>query len=253
MLATETDWPTGLFDDLDRTGPVPLYFQLATRMEAAIRDGSVPAGSRVENEVAFGLRLGLSRPTVRRAIQELVDKGLVVRRRGIGTQVVQGQFTRQVELTSLYEDLASAQLAPSTRVIALGTSGADETTATLLGLRPGDPVVHLRRLRLSEGEPIAVLENHLPAEIGDVSADELTERGLYQVLRARGVVIRVATQRIGARGATPDEAALLEIAPGAPVLTAHRVAFDASGRAIELGEHCYRSDRYSVETTLVAR
>lgn len=253
MLETETDWPAGLFDDVDRTGPVPLYFQLATRMEAAIRDGSVPAGSRVENEVAFGLRLGLSRPTVRRAIQELVDKGLVVRQRGVGTQVVQGRFTRQVELTSLYEDLASAQLAPSTRVISLGSIGADEAVATALGLQPGDAVIHLRRLRLSEGEPIAVLDNHLPPELGDVTAEELAERGLYQVLRARGVAIKVATQRIAARAATEDEAQLLEIAPGTPVLTAHRVAFDASGRAVELGQHSYRSDRYSVETTLVAR
>ena len=253
MLATETEWPVGLFDDLDRTGPVPMYFQIATRIESAIRSGAVPTGSRLENEVAIGQRIGLSRPTVRRAIQELVDKGLVVRRRGVGTQVVQGQFTRQVELTSLYEDLAGAQLAPSTRVLALETISADDDTATTLGIQPGSGVVHLRRLRLSDGAAIAVLENHLPAEFDDLTADELEQRGLYQALRARGVAIRVATQRIGAREATADEASLLEIAVGAPVLTAHRVAFDASGRAIELGQHAYRSDRYSVETTLVAR
>jgi len=253
MLAIESDWPVGLFDDLDRTGPVPMYFQIATRIEAAIRSGDVPTGSRLENEVAIGQRIGISRPTVRRAIQELVDKGLVVRRRGIGTQVVQGQFTRRVELTSLYEDLAGAHLAPSTRVLSLETVAADDETATTLRVPSGSEIVHLRRLRLSGGAAIAVLENHLPAEFSDLSADELEQRGLYQVLRARGVAIRVATQRIGAREATADEASLLGVEVGAPVLTARRVAFDASGRAIELGQHSYHSDRYSVETTLVAR
>lgn len=252
-MASETDWPPGLFDDLDRTGPVPLYFQLATRMEQAIRDGAVPPGARIENELAFGERLGISRPTVRRAIQELVDKGMLVRRRGVGTQVVQGQFTRPMELTSLYEDLAGAHLEPSTRVLSHELIEADDETAALLGIAAGSRVLHVRRLRLSGDVAVAVLENHLPPSLSDLSADELSERGLYQALRARGVVIRVATQRLGARAATVDEAALLAIEPGAPLLTAHRVAFDAAGQAVERGSHSYRADRHSFETTLVAR
>ena len=89
MADEETHWPDDLFADLDRSGPVPLYYQVSTRLEGAIHDGTIPAGARLENEIAIGQRLGLSRPTVRRAIQELVDKGLLVRRRGIGTQVGQ--------------------------------------------------------------------------------------------------------------------------------------------------------------------
>src|SRR6478752_10330349 len=111
-------WPDHLFEDLDRTGPMPLYYQVSSRLEAAIRSGEIPAGARLENEIAIGQRLGLSRPTIRRAIQELVDRGLLVRRRGVGTQVVQGQVTRQVELTSLYEDLTSAHHSPGTVVLA---------------------------------------------------------------------------------------------------------------------------------------
>lgn len=252
-MDTETPWPTGLFDDLDRTGPVPVYFQLASRMESAIRTGAVPTGARVENEVAFGERLGLSRPTVRRAIQDLVDKGLVVRRRGIGTQVVRGTFTRQMELTSLFEDLRSADLTPSTRLLRRETVRADDEISPLLGVAVGDEVLHVRRLRLSDGDPVAVLDNHLPVRFTDLTAEELTDRGLYESLRSRGVALKVATQRLGARAATDDEAELLGVDAGAPVLTAMRVAFDVSGRAIEVGHHCYRSDRYSFETTLVAR
>ena len=88
--------------ELDRSSPVPLYYQLAQAIEAAIRDGELTPGDRFENELALAKRLTLSRPTTRRAIQELVDKGLLVRKRGVGTQVVQNPVHRRVELTSLY-------------------------------------------------------------------------------------------------------------------------------------------------------
>ncbi len=129
MATDQPVWPDHLFADLDRTGPVPLYYQVSRRLEAAIRSGEVPPGVRLENEIAIGERLGLSRPTVRRAIQELVDKGLLVRRRGVGTQVVQGQVTRPVELTSLYEDLQSTHHQPATRVLALEVTAASDAIA----------------------------------------------------------------------------------------------------------------------------
>lgn len=253
MADQEAVWPDELFADLDRTGPVPLYFQVSSRLEQAIRSGRVPAGARLDNEISIGQRLGLSRPTVRRAIQELVDKGLLVRRRGIGTQVVQGQVTRQVELTSLYEDLQTAHLKPSTRVLAHEVRPADSNVADHLGVPEGSDVVYLRRQRSTEGVPVAVLENYLPSEFADITTEQFEERGLYQILRARGVGIRIAKQRIGARRAHGDEGELLDIDKTGPVLTMERVAFDSSGRAIEYGHHCYRPDMYSFETTLVAK
>lgn len=246
-------WLDGLLIGLDRTGPVPLYFQIATGMEAAIRTGAIPAGSRLENEISIGLRLGLSRPTVRRAIQELVDKGLVVRRRGIGTQVVQGTVTRPVELTSLYDDLTAASHAPTTHVLTSEVIPAREDVAEKLGVAVGSDVLYLRRQRGADGTPVAVLENYLPGDFLDITAEQLQERGLYQVLRARGVAIAIARQTIGARRAHADEAKLLGIADGGPVLTMTRVAFDTAGRAVEYGTHCYRPDRYSFETTLVQK
>jgi DNA-binding GntR family transcriptional regulator len=248
-----TYWPDELFADLDRTGPVPLYYQISRRLESAIQSGMIPAGGRLENEIAIVQRLGISRPTVRRAIQELVDKGLLVRRRGIGTQVVHGQVTRQVELTSLYEDLKNSHHDPSTRVIAHEIIHASDTVATSLGVTVGDDVVFLRRQRSTDGIPVAVLENYLPSELADITTEQLEQRGLYQILRARGITIRVAKQRIGARRAHGDESELLDIERGSPVLTMERVAYDSAGRAIEHGRHCYRPDMYSFETTLVAK
>jgi DNA-binding GntR family transcriptional regulator len=253
MASQETVWPDELFADLDRTGPVPLYYQVSSRLESAIRSGEIPAGARLENEIAIGVRLGLSRPTVRRAIQELVDKGLLVRRRGIGTQVVQGQVTRQVELTSLYEDLKRSHHEPGTDVLHREVIPATDAVAEHLGVAPGDPVLYLRRRRTTDGVPVAVLENYLPSDFDDITTEQLTDRGLYEILRARGVTIRIAKQTIGARRTHGDEHELLDIDRGGPVLTMERVAFDASGRAVEYGHHCYRPDMYNFETTLVAK
>jgi DNA-binding GntR family transcriptional regulator len=253
MAGEEIYWPDELFEDLDRTGPVPLYYQVFTRLEGAIRSGALPPGARLENEVAIVERLGLSRPTVRRAIQELVDRGLLVRRRGIGTQVVQGRVTRQVELTSLYEDLQNSHHEPGTDVLDLSTRVAPDAVAESFGIAPGSDLVHIRRLRRTDGVAVAVLENYLPLDFADLTAEQLEKRGLYQVIRARGIAIRIAQQKIGARRASNQEAELLGIDRGGPVLTMERVAFDGSGKVIEVGTHCYRPDMYSFETTLVAK
>lgn len=244
--------PSSLFADMERSGPAPLYHQVASRIEEAIVDGTIAPGARIDNEIALGERLGLSRPTVRRAIQELVDKGLVVRRRGIGTQVVQGSgVTRKVELTSLYEDLASSDRTPSTTLLVREVIRADAAVAERLSVAIGSPVLHLRRVRLAAGVPLAILENYLPEEFTDLSAEDLTSSGLYQLLRARGVNIRVAQQRIGARNATSDEVARLGLGRRGALLTMDRVAFDHSARAVEFGHHAYRPDLYSFEITLV--
>lgn len=245
--------PLNLFMDLERSGPIPLYFQVAQKIEAAIMDGELPAGSRLENEVALGDRLGLSRPTVRRAIQELVDKGLLVRRRGIGTQVVHGQVTRGVELTSLFEDLTRSGKKPSTKMLEVKEVKADNKMAEILAVAVGSPILYVKRLRLADNVPVSILENWLPADFVDLDHDAMIEHGLYQLLRSRGVNIRVAKQRIGARKSTTLESELLEIDKNSAVLTMDRTAYDNSGRAVEFGHHCYRPDLYSFEVTLVEK
>jgi DNA-binding GntR family transcriptional regulator len=238
--------------DIDRSSPTPLYFQLAKAIEDAISGGELPAGSRLENEILLAQRYGLSRPTVRRAVQELVDKGLLVRKRGVGTQIIQPHVRRSVELTSLYEDLARAGEAPTTTVLSLERVPAPADIAGELDISEGEEVVVLRRLRRSRGEPLALMTNYLPGRFHPTE-EELTGRGLYQYLRAQGVHLRVAHQRIGARLARAEESRLLEEPPRAALLTMERTAFDDQGAAVECGRHVYRASRYDFETTLVGR
>lgn len=243
---------TTLQIDLDRSSPVPLYFQVAQVFEKAIIDGVLKPGDRFENELALAERLNLSRPTTRRAIQELVDKGLLVRKRGVGTQVVQTAVHRPVELTSLFDDLARAGQDPTTRVLDYSVGPVAEVIAQQLNLSADADLVTIRRLRFSGGQPLAVMTNYLPIGLAP-AREELERSGLYQALRARGVHIRLARQRIGARSADREEARLLDEKPKAPLLVMERTAFDDSGRAVEYGNHAYRASRYFFDTTLVDR
>ena len=151
--------------ELDRSSPVPLYYQLAQAIEAAIRDGDLAPGDRFENELALAKRLTLSRPTTRRAIQELVDKGLLVRKRGVGTQVVQNPVHRRVELTSLFDDLAAPARSPPHNCSNYHIGPPDEEVARELNLKDDREVASIRRLRCANGEPLAVMTNYLPVEI----------------------------------------------------------------------------------------
>jgi DNA-binding GntR family transcriptional regulator len=239
--------------DLDRSSPVPLYFQVAEQISEAIRRGDLAPGSRLDNEILLADRLGLSRPTIRQAIQYLVDKGLLVRKRGVGTQVVHGQVKRSVELTSLYDDLRRAGQEPATRVLALVPVPADEEVGRVLGVTAGTEVLRLERLRFAAGEPLALLHNWLPLGLATLTPETLEERGLYELLRAAGVRMRVANQRIGARAASAAEARLLDERRGAPLLTMLRTTYDDQGRAVEHGSHVYRASHYSLEVTLIER
>jgi DNA-binding GntR family transcriptional regulator len=243
---------TPLSVELDRGSPVPLYFQLAQAIEAAILGGQLAPGDRFENELALAKRLNLSRPTTRRAIQELVDKGLLVRKRGVGTQVVQSPVHRPVELTSLFDDLARAGQSPSTKLLDYHVGVPTDEVARELNISDGSEVVTIRRLRSTNNEPLALMTNHLPSSIAP-DPDELESHGLYQSLRTRGVHIRLARQRIGAKAADRDEALLLDEKYKAPLLTMHRTAFDDSGSVVEFGSHAYRASRYYFDTTVVDR
>lgn len=242
------------FEDIviDRSSPMPLYFQVAQHLEAGIRAGRLATGSRLDNELRIAEKLGVSRPTVRTALRYLVDKGLLVRRAGYGTVVTQEKVDRTVQLSSLYDDLIEAAKDPATKVLRNEAVEATENIATALDLKPGQLVIFLERLRLVDGEPIALMHNYLPAALVTFSNDMLEKHGLYELLRVAGVFPTRATQRMSAKNATSAEACHLGEARRAALLTMERTTYDQGGRAIEFAQHVYRASRYAVHTTLSA-
>jgi DNA-binding GntR family transcriptional regulator len=235
--------------NIDRTSPVPLYFQLAQHYEAAIRSGALKVGSRLDNEVHLAERLGMSRPTVRAAFLYLSNKGLVVRKRGAGTLVAKESIDRDVELTSLYDDLATADRAPATKVIRVEVTHASDRVAAALQLPERALVNSLQRIRLADGEPIALMHNFLPAALVHLSIEMLEEHGLYELLRASGIRMFSASQRMCAKNASAAEARTLGENRGAALLTMERIAYDDAGRPVEFGQHLYRASRYAFTTS----
>jgi DNA-binding GntR family transcriptional regulator len=235
---------------VDRNSPVPLYFQVAQHLEQLIESGDLPMGARLDNETDLAGQLGLSKPTMRRAIEYLVGRGLLVRKRGIGTQVVHTKVTREVELTSLYDDLAKSGRDPTTTVVSFDTEPAPDEVAAKLGIGPGTPVYVFERLRYAGAEPLALMRNHVPEHLLRLSAADLEAQGLYNLFRASGIGMRIAKQAIGARAATAAEARALGERKGAPLLVMERSVYDEQGRAVEHGQHVYRASRYSFDLTL---
>jgi len=235
---------------IDRSSPVPLYFQVAQHFEAAIKSGTLQAGERLENEVELAARLGLSRPTVRSAFLYLANKGMVVRKRGAGTVVAKERIDRDVELTSLYDDLAAAGRSPATEVTKNEVGHASDTVARALQLPERALVICLERIRFADGEPIALMHNFLPAALVHLSTDMLARHGLYELLRASGIRLGSATQRMSAKNASLAEARVLGETRGTALLTMERVAYDEGGRPVEFGQHLYRASRYAFTLTM---
>jgi DNA-binding GntR family transcriptional regulator len=247
-----SDQATMLRIDLDRSSPIPLYHQMAKAIELNIESGALAPGERLENEIALAQRLRVSRPTARRALQELVDLGMLVRKRGVGTQVAPVRVRRKVGISSLFDDLAGSGRKPTTTVLEYSVGHGSPEITEVLEIPLDSDVVTVRRLRYADGEPLALMTNHLALEIAP-TYEELNELGLYAALRERGIEVHLAQQQIGARTATAAEARMLDEKPKAALLSMERTAYDATGRAIEHGKHLYRASRYSFATTVFAQ
>jgi DNA-binding GntR family transcriptional regulator len=232
---------------IDRSSPVPLYFQFAQQLQHLIETGVLPPGTRLSNEVTMADQFGLSRPTMRQAMQHLVDKGLLARKRGVGTQVVANRIRRQLEFTSLYEDLARDRRHPATEVLSIATVPAEPEVAAALHVPEGAEVVALQRLRLADGEPIALETTALIGACASaVMTADLTRGSLHETLGLAGFRLRRGTGTIAAAAATAEDARQLGMRTGEPLLVERRVIEDEDGRRVEATESRYVAERYAL-------
>ncbi|WP_251451736.1 GntR family transcriptional regulator [Varibaculum prostatecancerukia] len=235
--------------ELDHDSPIPLYHQISEPIKELILDGTIPAGAKLEDELSMASRLGVSRPTARRALQSLVELRLVVRKRAVGTIVAPKEIHRQVKLSSLYDDLKQTGQKPTTEVISYEEVSPDEDVAEDLHLDTDASVIKVVRLRLANGEPLALMTNYLPLEVAP-SEKELRSGGLYNAMRRHGHEVFSAQQTICARKARTEEAETLKEPRGAAILTLRRISYNQSGAPIEIGDHIYRASRYKFTISL---
>lgn len=234
---------------VDRDSAVPLYQQISQPLSEMISSGWLVPGQLIEDEVAMANRLEVSRPTARRALEELVNRGLVVRRRRVGTRVAPRHVHRPLGLTSLYDDLQKSGYTTRTEVLSYEVLLATQDQAQHLKAPAGTEIVRIRRLRHIDDAPLAIMTNLIPVDVAP-SLSELNEHGLYACMRSRGVNPYSAEQTIGARLATRKDAELLNIDPGSALVTMQRTTYDRDGRIIELGDHVYVSSLYSYHLQL---
>lgn len=220
----------------------PLYLQLARKLGQAIRDGRYKPDEALPSERTLSESLELSRVTARKAIDQLVDQGLVSRRRGSGNYIAPHIEQPLSRLTSFSEELHQRGYTPSSRWLArsITSSMADEQLS--LGLSPGSRVARLERLRLADDVVMAYEVSVLPQTV--VPEPEKIEGSLYEFLTKIDRAPARALQHIRAINAQPRLAEQLGVPVGQAVLFITRVGYLESGQAVELTHSYCRSDYY---------
>jgi GntR family transcriptional regulator len=241
MLDTGLDDPLGaLRPDPEATSP--MYLQLVERVAAAIAGGQLRDGEALPPERLLSERLEVSRTTVRKALDELVARGLITSRRGSGNFVAARIEQPLARLSGFTEDMRARGRKPSFVWLqrALVAAGPEETVA--LALATGERVARLVRLRFADDEPLAIERATIAAR--DLPTPEAVEGSLYAALRKRGVEPVRALQRLRAEAAGDEDAKQLDLAPGSPVMATVRHGYLADGRPVEFTRSVYRGDRY---------
>ncbi len=227
---------------LDPRAPTPLYLQLKAALEERIRTGALSPGQALPSERKLAEVLGISRLTVRRALDELVAGGMLTRRQGSGTYVTPRVEQPLSVLTGFSEDMRARGMVPGSRWVRRERGQASPAEAITLSLPPGEPVVRLLRVRTADGRPMAVEHAVIPARF--LSDPTAVDESLYAALRARGLAPARALERIRAVAATERVAQLLGVEEGTPVLYIERVSYLSDGTPLEFTRSHYRGDRY---------
>jgi GntR family transcriptional regulator len=207
---------------------------------------SLPPGSPIPTERSLAAEFDVSRTTVRQALADLTVEGRLLRVQGKGTFAAEPKVAQRLQLSSYTEDMRAQGREPSSQLIDISEIPAEGELTTLLGIRSGAKVLRMQRLRLADGEPMALETTHLPLGRFRGLRKYLTPGGsLYQVLRDRfDVEMGHAEETIETALAGPHEAELLGADVGMPMLLLSRHSFDTAERPVEWVRSVYRGDRY---------
>ena len=239
---------------LDKNLPVPLYHQLQAVLKAQIESRSWQPGEQLPNEAKLAESFGVSKITVRQALEELADLGYIRREHGRGTFVAHRKFDEGPrELTSFTEEMRRHELVATSRILAHSVLESDAKVADALRVPLRSPVFVLKRVRLAGGEPVSVQTAHIPAAL--VPGIEIgVESSLYEVLQTRYHLYAArARETYFAALADPPVTELLGIRTGSPVFAVERVTLLPNEKPFEFVQSAVRGDRYTIVLDLVKR
>src|SRR5882757_2147934 len=234
----------------------PLYSRVETVLASEINAGVLKVGDQLPTEDSLIVRFEVSRITVRRAIQNLVSRGLVEIHRGKGTFVAAPRITQELtDLTGFVEDMHAVGRKPMARVIDKEIVTADTTVAGQLGLTKGQRVVRIRRVRLADGVPTSFDETYLPLEIGKkIITNNLKVEPIFSLLeRKYDVPLIEAEYKLDAVEAQPEVAAALKVKRRSPIFRIERTSYSTGGRPVDYERLHYRGDLVRFATRLVRR
>lgn len=228
-----------------RPGRGPRYEQLYRHLAAAISTGDLQPETQLPPERELAEIAEVSRVTVRKAVSQLVEDGVLEQRRGAGTFVRNPRQKLVQSLSSLVsfsEHMRQRGKTPTSRIINRGIFAPAPDELLSLGLSTSDRVARIERLRSADGVAMAVEWSSLPTDI--LPDPNAVETSLYDLLRAAGNAPTRAVQRVSAVNLPGHEAALLNLPEGAAVLRIDRTGYLPSGRPVEFTRGLYRSDLY---------
>ncbi|MGA9351754.1 MAG: GntR family transcriptional regulator [Anaerolineae bacterium] len=242
---------------IKKDSPIPYYFQLEEILREAIEGGKWVPDQQIPSEPELCEMLGVSRTVVRQALNELVNEGLLYRRRGKGTFVTRSKIAESLvqNLTGFYEDMVAKGLVPITQVLEQKLIPASKKVAGMLNLREGDQVIKIDRLRSVGNEPILIVTTFIPHQIcPGLLEEDLTNQSLYAVIEGRyNLEIARGRRTLEAISASEEEAKLLGIEEGDPLILLKSVSYLEDGGPIEYFEAKHRGDRSRFEVELIRR
>lgn len=213
-----------------------------------VRIATLQPGARLPSDAELCAEFAVSRMTARNAMQRLTDDGLVARHPGRGSFVAEAPAHRHANrLMTFTREMLRAGRTPSSYILTREIRPASPSEALELGIPPAEPVVHLRRVRLADDRPVALETTVLTAICAEaVMRADLAAGSLHETLRRAGIVLRRGTATIAGAVASDEDARLLDLRPGEPLLVERRVIADSHGRRVEATESRYAADRYAL-------
>ena len=225
--------------------------QSATRQQVLDLIEQLGVGTAIPSERQLSADLGVSRLTLRAAVDDLVREGYLIRRRGSGTYVQHPKIAQELTMTSFSEDMRRRGMVPGSRTLSLQRQLAGARLGRALQVSPSEEILVIKRLRLADGEAMAIETLHIASALVPGLTPKSLGGSFYELLEEQyGIVVASGTQAIEPTVTNEEESAALGVPLHSPALLFERTSRDGNGRTLEFVQSVYRGDRYRIVSEL---